>query len=176
MQKRTVLFVDDELIVLQSLKRGLREEPYDLLFADSGKEALKILAEKDVHVLITDVRMPEMSGLELINTVKSEYPHIIRIALSEYSEVEDVLKAINEGEVFRYVLKKWRLQKEIKMVIRQAIEFYDLHREREMLMRFFEQLVEGNEPDQVSYRLIREFISMRKEHLFDWDKKCKALS
>ncbi|MHC4735311.1 MAG: response regulator [Planctomycetota bacterium] len=79
MEKRTVLFVDDEEKILRSLKRGLMDEPYESLFANSGQEALEILKQKEVHVLVTDMRMPEMSGLDLLRIVKKEYPHIIRM-------------------------------------------------------------------------------------------------
>ena len=76
MEKRTVLFVDDEERVLSCLKGGLLGEPYKTLFAKSGKEALEILEKNEVHVIVTDMRMPEMSGLELLRAVKEKYPHI----------------------------------------------------------------------------------------------------
>jgi YesN/AraC family two-component response regulator len=70
--------VDDEEKILRSLKRGLLDEPYNSLFAESGKEALEILEQNEVHVLVTDMRMPEMSGLGLLRIVKKEYPHIVQ--------------------------------------------------------------------------------------------------
>lgn len=171
MEKRTVLFVDDEKKVLMSLKRGLMDEPYETLFAKSGKEALEILQHKEVHVIVTDMRMPDIPGLELLKIVKKEYPYIIRLILSGYAELNNVLEAINQGEIFRFITKPWKLEEELKTVIRQAIEYYDLHSEREMLMTFLEQLAEGAEPEKLNLRLIQTLISMRKRHLYEWSEK-----
>ena len=85
METRTVLFVDDEEKVLASLKRGLLDEPYEKLFATSGKEAIELLKQNEVHVIVTDMKMPEMTGLELLRIVKREYPHIVRVVLSGYT-------------------------------------------------------------------------------------------
>jgi two-component system response regulator HupR/HoxA len=133
MEKRTVLFVDDEERVLGSLRRGLLDEPYNTLFANSGKEALEILKQQEVHVIVTDMRMPEMGGLELLRTVKKDYPHIIRMVLSGYTEVNTVLTAINQGEVYKYITKPWRLEEEFKPSILEAIEHYNLQGERDRL-------------------------------------------
>ena len=133
MEKRTVLFVDDEEKLLRSLKRGLMDEPYNSLFANSGKEALEILDNNDVHVLVTDMRMPEMGGLELLQRVKEDYPHIIRMVLSGYTQITTLLTAINEGEVYKFITKPWKLEEEFKPAIRQAVEYYDLQHERDRL-------------------------------------------
>jgi two-component system response regulator HupR/HoxA len=133
MEKRRVLFVDDEEKVLRSLERGLLDEPYDTLFAKSGKEALEILQRKEVHVIVIDMRMPEMTGLELLRIVKKEYPHIVRMVLSAYTQITTLLTAINQGEIFRYITKPWKMEEEFKMIIRQAVEYYDLFNERNRL-------------------------------------------
>ncbi len=125
MEKRAVLFVDDEEKLLKSLERGLLDEPYDTLFANSGKEALEILEHNEVHVLVTDMRMPEMGGLELLKIVKEQYPHIIRMVLSGYTQVTTLLTAINQGEIYKYITKPWKLEEEFKPSIREAIEFYE---------------------------------------------------
>ncbi len=175
MEKRTVLFVDDEEKLLTSLKRGLLDEPYETLFANSGKEALEILEQSQMQVIVTDMRMPEMGGLELLRTVKEEYPHIIRMVLSGYADTDTLLAAINQGEVFRFIAKPWKSNEELKTIIRQAIEYYDLHIEREMLMRFVEQMVEGTEPGKINIRLIRALVGMRKQHLYEWENTCEIL-
>ena len=131
MEKRTVLFVDDEKKILKSLKRGLMDEPYESLLASSGKEALEILQQNDVHVLVTDMRMPEMSGLELLRIVKKEYPHIVRMVLSGYTQVTTLLTAINEGEIFKFITKPWQLEKEFKPAIREAVEYYNFLSQRQ---------------------------------------------
>ncbi len=124
MEKRTVLFVDDEERVLGCLKGGLLDEPYKTLFADSGKEALEILQENEVHVIVTDMRMPDMDGLELLGIVKKDYPNIVRMVLSGYTQVTTLLTAINQGEIFRFITKPWDFEEDFKPAIREAIEYY----------------------------------------------------
>ena len=174
-EKRTVLFVDDEEKILRSLRRALFDEPYETLFANSGKEAIEILKRDDVHVIVTDLRMPEMSGLKLLRIVKEEYPYIIRLILSGYAEINTLLSAINKGEILRFITKPWKSGGEFKTIIRQAIEYYNLHSEREMLLTYFEQLVNGNEPEKINLRLIKMLISQRKRYLYEWSKKCGSV-
>lgn len=131
MEKRTVLFVDDEQKILTSLKRGLMDESYKSLFANSGQEALEILKKNEVHVLVTDMRMPEMSGLELLRIVKKEYPHIVRMVLSGYTQVNTLLTAINQGEIFKFITKPWQLEEEFKPAIREAVEYYSFRSQRQ---------------------------------------------
>ncbi len=171
MEERTVLFVDDEEKILKSLNRGLLDEPYNTIFAKSGKEALELLGQQEVHVIVTDMRMPEMGGLELLKIVKEEYPHIIRLVLSGYTDATTLLAAINEGEIYRFIPKPWKLEDECKTIIRQAIEYYDLHSERAMLMSFVELLIDGNKPEEVNLKLIKALVSKRKNHLYEWSKK-----
>ena len=130
MEKKIVLFVDDEEKILTSLKRGLLDEPYKTLFASSGKKALEILRQNQVHVIVTDMRMPEMSGLELLRAVKEEYPNVIRMVLSGYTQVSTLLTAINQGEIFRFITKPWKLEEEFKPAIREAVEYYDFQYQR----------------------------------------------
>ena len=133
MEKRTVLFVDDEEKMLTSLKRGLIDESYEAFYANSGKKAIEILEQKQVHVIITDMRMPEMSGLELLKIVKENYPHIVRMVLSGYTQITTLLTAINQGEIYKYITKPWKLEEEFKPAIRQAIEHYDIQNRQEKL-------------------------------------------
>ena len=125
MEKRTVLFVDDEERVLSCLKGGLLGEPYKTLFAKSGKEALEILEKNEVHVIVTDMRMPEMSGLELLRAVKEKYPHIVRMVLSGYTQVTTLLTAINQGTIFKFITKPWDFKEEFKPAVLDAIEYYN---------------------------------------------------
>ena len=131
--ERTILFVDDEEKVLKSLQRGLLDEPYHCLFANSGKEALEILESNDVHVICTDMRMPEMNGLELLRIVKEKYPNVVRLVLSGYTQVGMLLTAINQGEIFKFITKPWKLEEEFKAIIDQAIDYYNLRAERDQL-------------------------------------------
>ncbi|HUT52867.1 MAG TPA: response regulator [bacterium] len=102
-----LLCVDDEKYVLSSLERAFRNQPLRLVTALSGAEALKIMEREPVRVLITDQRMPGMTGTELLGRVKERWPHVVRIILSGFSEVADLIQAINEGEVYRFIKKPW---------------------------------------------------------------------
>ena len=130
-KKPTVLFVDDEDQVLKSLKRGLLDEPYRKIFAISGKEALNILERKQVQVIVTDMRMPEMNGLELLKIVKKQYPDIIRMVLSGYTQITTLLTAINQGEIYKYITKPWKLEEEFKPAVREALEHYQASHSQE---------------------------------------------
>lgn len=132
-EKRTILFVDDEVRLLRSLEQAMLDEPYDVLFAESGTEALRLLEEHEVHVIVTDMRMTEMSGLDLLKTVKEKYPHIVRLVLSGYTQVTTLLTAINQGEIFRFITKPWKMETEFKSVLAQAVEYYNVQVERDRL-------------------------------------------
>jgi len=76
------------------------------------------------------MRMPEMGGLYLLRIVKEEYPHIIRMVLSGYTQVTTLLTAINQGEIFRFITKPWKLEEEFKPAVREAVEYYDFRNEQ----------------------------------------------
>jgi len=95
----------------QAIKSQNREEK---LFASSAKEALQIIDKEPVHVLVTDLRMPEMDDLALIKEVKKRKPDIVRVVLSGYSQVPTLLAAINEGDVLRYLTKPWNSEEEFR--------------------------------------------------------------
>jgi DNA-binding NtrC family response regulator len=118
-----VLFVDDESDVISSLRRFLRKEPYCKLFAESGEEALNILASQSVAILVSDLRMPEMDGLTLLNKVKVSYPETKRLILSATTDMEEIVDAIDSGDVFRFIQKPLEPEP-FKQAIREAIEFY----------------------------------------------------
>ena len=134
MEKRTVLFVDDEDKILTSLERGLLDEPYKTIFVNSGKKALEVLERKEVHVIVTDMRMPEMDGLQLLKIVKEKHPRIIRLVLSGYTQITTLLTAINQGEIFKFITKPWKLEEEFKSAVQQAIDYYNLQAERDELL------------------------------------------
>ena len=126
-KKRTVLFVDDDDVILKSLERGLLDESYNKLFAKSCKAALEILQREEVHVVVTDMRMPEMSGLELLRIVRNEYPHIVGMVLSGHEQDAALQTALDRGEIFRLIPKPWKLGKvDFETLVRRAVEHYNL--------------------------------------------------
>lgn len=139
--ERVLLCIDDEPNILNALKRLLRKEDFRLLTANGGKEGLRILAENKVHVVVSDQRMPEMSGTEFLKQVKESHPDIIRIILTGYTDVDSIGEAINEGHIYKFFLKPWNDQN-LKLEIRQAFEQYQLMQENRWLN---DQVLQQNE-------------------------------
>lgn len=123
--RHTILCVDDEPSILQALRRLLRKENYHLLLTSSTEEAFKLLEENDVHLIISDQRMPEMSGTELMAAVKEKYPDMLRVILTGYTEVDTITESINKGHIYKFFLKPWN-DHNLKLEIRQALDQYDL--------------------------------------------------
>ena len=125
-KKRTVLFVDDDSAALLSIINGLKDQPYNILTAGGCKEALEIFKQKEVHVLVTDMCMPEMNGLELLRTIKKEYPYIIGMVFTGYLDDPELQTAAENGEVFKLIPKRWRLTENLETLILRAIDKYNL--------------------------------------------------
>ena len=128
----TLLFVDDEKSILTSMRRLFRNDNYKILLANSGAEGLEVLKENDVSVIISDQRMPGMTGSQFLAQSKFEAPHAIRILLTGYSDIEDAVQSINEGQIFRYLNKPWD-EMDLKHTVLQALVFHDLSRRNEVL-------------------------------------------
>lgn len=129
MVKPKILVVDDEPDNLDLLYRTFYRE-YKVLRAESGPAALEILAhEKDIAVIISDQRMPMMSGTEFLSLTATQYPDIIRIILTGYTDVDDLVEAINSGKVFKYVTKPWESE-HLQGVVRQALDTHNVLKTR----------------------------------------------
>jgi diguanylate cyclase (GGDEF)-like protein/PAS domain S-box-containing protein len=118
---QTLLLVDDEPNILNALKRLLRRDGYRVLTAGSGAEALELLAANSVQVIVSDHRMPEMSGVELLSRARDLYPHTRRIILSGYSDIGTLTEAINRGAVWKFISKPWE-DEALKLEIKAAFE------------------------------------------------------
>lgn len=103
--RKVVLLVDDEVAILESLSLALRREPYNVLCAGSGQEAIPLLTTENVSVIVADEKMPGMSGSALLKHVKEHHPNIIRIMLTGHADVESAMSAIHEGWVYQYLHK-----------------------------------------------------------------------
>jgi response regulator RpfG family c-di-GMP phosphodiesterase len=123
----TVLCVDDELDIIYAMKRLLRKQNYNLLFASSGKKALEIMKQNDVHLIISDMRMPAMSGAELLEKVATSYPNSYRILLTGYADMESTVSAINKGKILKYIQKPWD-NEELISSIEEGLEKVKLHK------------------------------------------------
>ena len=105
--ERTLLLVDDEANILSALTRLLRRDGYRILRAGSGSEGLEILSQDAVGVVISDQRMPEMTGTEFLTQVRKHYPDIVSIILSGYTDLNTITDAINQGAIYKFLTKPW---------------------------------------------------------------------
>lgn len=130
--KPCVLLVDDEEFILNSLRRLLRSQPYDLFFAESGEKALELMAHQRIDLVITDARMPNMDGPTLLAEIHQRYPATTRILLTGYADLNMIVKAINEGQIYRYISKPWN-DEELLLTLRQSLAHQYSERERQRL-------------------------------------------
>ena len=140
--KPTILCVDDEIDNVEVLERTFRTS-YHVITATSGMEALKILEQKEVAVIISDQRMPQMTGVEFLQKSISLHPDTIRILLTGYSDINSVIDAINTGQVYRYITKPWDIN-DLKSTVARAVERFLMHKElqrkTEDLKKAYEEL------------------------------------
>ena len=101
--KPKVLLVDDEESILNSLRRLLRGQPYEVLLATSGAQALEIMAQQPIDLVMSDARMPNMDGATLLAHIHKLYPDTVRIMLTGYADPSSIIKAINDGQIHRYI-------------------------------------------------------------------------
>ena len=127
-----VLLVDDEPNVTQGLRRSLRNEPCEVRIAASAAEGLEILAREKIDVVISDENMPGMHGTEFLSRVREAYPEVIRILLTGHATVLTALKAINDGEIYRLLLKPCS-DLELITTLRQVFEIRDIQVENQNL-------------------------------------------
>ncbi len=133
-----VLFVDDEEQLLLGLKVGLRKQPYEIHTAISSEEALDILAKTPIDVVVSDESMPGMSGSKLLGIVRKIHPDTVRIIFSGHASMESILRAINDGEVYRYILKPVELS-DLVTTINQGFQFLSLARRSSKLLDKFQE-------------------------------------
>lgn len=131
--KPMVLYLDDEIGNLTAFHAAFRRK-YKIFTAENVAKAYAELSQNpDIKVLITDQRMPDMSGIQFIQSINDDYPHLIKMILTGYSDIEDIIAAINSGAVFRYITKPWE-EEELSHVIEYAVKYYDLEAEKRNLI------------------------------------------
>jgi serine phosphatase RsbU (regulator of sigma subunit) len=132
-EKYRILYVDDEIDNLIIFKAAFRRY-YEVFTSTSAREGMEILKNQDIQVLITDQRMPEITGVEFLENVIPDYPETIRMILTGFSDVEAIIQAINKGRVYQYITKPWDTD-ELKITIDNALESYRLKNENRQLIR-----------------------------------------
>ncbi|MFA6921588.1 MAG: HD domain-containing phosphohydrolase [Gallionella sp.] len=128
----TVLFVDDEASILSSLKRLFRPFGYRILTAENGAQGLEVLAQERVDLVVSDMRMPGMSGAQFLEKVRERWPETVRILLTGYAEMSATIEAINKGQIYRYVSKPWE-DNDITLTVKHALQQKKLEREKQRL-------------------------------------------
>ncbi|MFI5457699.1 MAG: response regulator [Isosphaerales bacterium] len=121
--RHCLLIVDDEPHVCDSVHDLLRRE-FRVLKANSAAEGFRIMQEEEVHIVMSDQRMPQISGVELLTKVKARYPHAIRMLFTGYADLESIIAAINQGHVYQFMKKPWQPE-ELQSAVRQAALEFD---------------------------------------------------
>lgn len=151
-----ILVVDDEVDNLDLLKRTFRRE-YNVHTANSAQEALRLLETQEFAVIVSDQRMPEMTGVELLQRAREKYPYTIRILLTGYTDINALVDAINMGHVYRYVTKPWS-REEIVMTVKRAVEHYETTKQN---FRLLEELKVKNEQLENSYKQLKRLDELK---------------
>ena len=162
MKKDSILVVDDEVNILNSLKRALMDEPFDVCTTTDYKEALDIVKNREIKVVISDHRMPGINGVDFLQMIKDENPDIIRILFTGYADIQMAQEAINIGEVYRFINKPWDIQ-DLLTTLRNALEKFDLVQKNKQFIESIEkkntELVSLNEKLKGLYEVQKEFSS-----------------
>jgi response regulator RpfG family c-di-GMP phosphodiesterase len=120
--KYTLLIVDDEPDVCDSVHDLLRRE-FRVLKAHSGQEGFRLMQEEEVHTIMTDQRMPQVSGVELLTRVKAKNPQAVRMLFTGYADLESIIAAINQGHVYQFLKKPWQPEELLEAVRQAAVEY-----------------------------------------------------
>ena len=127
----SILIIDDEPRSIETLERIL-DEHFDVHTANNAEEALIVLKQEWIQVVVCDQRMPDVTGVELCSQIRETWPEIIRMIISGYTDSEDIINAINEGGIYQYISKPWHPD-DVILKIKNAVELFDLHRINERL-------------------------------------------
>ncbi len=179
MEKFPIIYVDDEEHNLISFAATFRKE-YEIHTATNGADALEIMRKNDIKLVITDQRMPEMTGIQLLEKITPEFPDSIRMILTGFSDIEVIIEAINSGRVFRYITKPWN-ENELRMTIENARQIFELKSSNNSLMIELQKKVE--EKDQtlklfikyVPEQVVKKTLEMSQESIFEGELRNVAV-
>ncbi|HSV16266.1 MAG TPA: response regulator, partial [Tepidisphaeraceae bacterium] len=155
-RRHTLLVVDDEPDVVKSVQDLLRLD-YRVLTTTRAADGIKIMEREEVHVVMTDQRMPGMTGVEFLKNIRGDHPEAIRLLFTGYADIKAVIDAINAGNVYRYLTKPWDPD-ELQAVVREACERYDLIAERKQLI---EDLKINNEKLEKANKALSEASALK---------------
>lgn len=159
--ERTILLVDDEENITSALTRLLRRDGYSILRANSGRAGLEVLKTHKVGVIISDQRMPEMTGTEFLTQVRELYPDTVRIVLSGYTELNSVTDAINRGAVYKFLTKPWE-DDLLRAHVEEAFQRYEMKIENSRLTH---ELQQANEELRQVNRELEQRVELKTSEL-----------
>ena len=142
MQKPKIAFIDDEPRILRSLKMHFRQS-HDVFITTDASELMKYVSEHDVQVVISDQRMPDKQGTEVLRDIKAASPNTLRILLTGYADLNAVIDSVNEGEIYRYITKPWQ-NDELKQIVNKATEI------AQQTQEITQNTMQGNDTQKVS--------------------------
>ena len=151
-EKINILYVDDEVNNLISFKATFRVK-YNVFTAISGEEAIKLLETQEMNVIITDQRMPNMTGVEFLESILEKHPDPMRVLLTGYADMNAVIDAVNKGKIFHYLTKPWN-EEELDMTIQRA---YEIFKQRIEIRELNSNLLISN--DQLEFLLRQKLLS-----------------
>jgi two-component system, NtrC family, response regulator HupR/HoxA len=157
-KKYELLLVDDEQANLQKLQRTFMGQ-YGVHLAQSGEEALKILQDAPIDAIITDQKMPNMTGIEFLELSQKTFPNLVRIVLTGFTDVEDLIAAINTGKVHKYITKPWEPD-DLRLAVQDSLEKLELVRENDRLAA---ELKEANEKLQTENIILRREVEKQAD-------------
>lgn len=150
--KINILYVDDEVNNLTSFKAMFRVK-YNVFTAISADDAMKIMDSEPIQVIITDQRMPNMTGVEFLEKMLEKYPEPMRILLTGYADMNAVIDAVNKGKIFHYLSKPWN-EEELDMTIQRA---FDVYKQAQDMKELSDKLIVSN--DQLEFLLRQKLLS-----------------
>jgi signal transduction histidine kinase len=158
-----LLIIDDEVEITKSLVRQFRKK-YKVFTTTNAEDGFKILEKENIQVILSDERMPGMTGVEFFTKIKDKYPDILKLILTGYSDIEAVIRAINDGQVFRYATKPWN-PIELDSIIKEAFDKYDLILQNRKLMNSLRELNRSLEEKVISRTLELERLNVKLSEL-----------
>jgi DNA-binding NtrC family response regulator len=164
---RTILVVDDEAAVRRALTSALQRAGYSVMATDNGRQALELLQENTIDLIISDHHMPELSGIDLLKLVRVRHPHVVRIIITADKEPDTAVRSINESEVYRFIAKPWN-DSDLRTIMHFAFETIRLEREKRRLLSLVgderaTRLLNGSPEDPVG--LERELLLLAEDEL-----------
>lgn len=165
--QNAVLFVDDEYNILQAVRRALLDEEFLFFGAMSGQEAIELMERNKIDVIVTDMRMPEMNGLELLRVITERWPKTVKIVLTGYTQLTQIITTINQIDIFKFLTKPWQID-ELITVVHKAL---DLNIMLEESVQYREKIENQNRTYQMLLRKFNDIISNSRFNT-DFLEKC----